>query len=161
MLEKLVKDDVLHGIKIANSAPMISHLFFADDSIMFSRATREEASHILAIIKSYEEVSGQRINYNKFELSCSQNVLGTRFDELSQLLEVKALESHDRYLGFPTLIGRSKTQLFEFIFDRVWKKLKGWKGRALSQARGGFDQIIGAIHSHICHGMFLDRKSVV
>lgn len=80
MLEKLVKDDVLHGIKIANSAPMISHLFFADDSIMFSRATREEASHILAIIKSYEEVSGQRINYNKFELSCSQNVLGTRFD---------------------------------------------------------------------------------
>ena len=86
-------------------------------------------------------------------------MLGTRFDELSQLLEVKALESHDRYLGFPTLIGRSKTQLFEFIFDRVWKKLKGWKGRALSQARGGFDQIIGAIHSHICHGMFFAPPS--
>lgn len=132
-LEKLARDRMLHGLKIANYAPMISHLFFVDDSIIFSRATTKEESHILAILNSYEATSGQRINNNKSELSCSQNVLSTRFEELTRLLEVKAVESHDKYLGFPTLIGRSKTQIFKFVRDRVWKKLKGWKERALSQ----------------------------
>lgn len=56
----------------------------------------------------------------------------TRVDELTQLLEVKAIESHGRYLGFLTFIGRSKTQILKVV--RVWKKLKGWKERVLSKA---------------------------
>lgn len=58
----------------------------------------------------------------------------TRVDELTQLLEVKAIESHVRYLGFLTFIGRSKTQILKIVRDRVWKKLKGWKERVLSKA---------------------------
>lgn len=58
----------------------------------------------------------------------------TRVDELTQLLEVKAIESHGRYLGFLTFIGRSKTQILKVVRDRVWKKLKGWKERVLSKA---------------------------
>jgi len=30
-------------------------------------------------------------------------------------------------------MGRSKTQIFSFIRDRVWKKLKEWKEKALSR----------------------------
>lgn len=48
-----MKDGVLHGTKVADSIPMISYVFFADDNIIFSRATKEEASHILTIVKSY------------------------------------------------------------------------------------------------------------
>lgn len=58
-----MKDGVLHGTKVAYSIPMISYVFFADDNIIFSRATKEEASHILTIVKSYEAVSRQMINY--------------------------------------------------------------------------------------------------
>ena len=59
--------------------------------------------------------------------------LVSEFDELTQLLGVKEVERHDRYLGLPTLIGRSKSQVFRFVRDMVWKKLKGWKEKALSK----------------------------
>lgn len=44
------------------------------------------------------------------------------------------MEDHDKYLGLPMSIGRSKKAVFQVIQDRVWKKVKGWKERMLSQA---------------------------
>ena len=38
--------------------PRISHLFFADDSLVFGRATMNEAREIQRILKVYEASSG-------------------------------------------------------------------------------------------------------
>ena len=40
-------------------------------------------------------------------------------------------------LGLPTQFGRSKVRDFNFIMDKVLKKLKGWKERNLSFAGRG------------------------
>ena len=107
LLNKVVASGDLHGIKVSRSAPMISHLFFVDDSIIFSRATKEEVTHISVILKDYETAFGQRIDFDKSELPCSQNVSSTKQDELIQLMGVKAVENQEKYLGLPTLVGRS------------------------------------------------------
>lgn len=44
------------------------------------------------------------------------------------------MEEREKYLGLPTYVGGSKKKVFQVIQDRVWKKLKGWKERYLSQA---------------------------
>lgn len=49
------------------------------------------------------------------------------------LLRVKPVKSHGKHLGHPTMVGRSKTQIFKFVRDKVWKKLKEWKEKALSR----------------------------
>lgn len=56
--------------------------------------------------------------------------------ELMNLISygVKAVERHVNYLGLPTILGRSKTQVFNFARDRVWNKLKGWKEKMFSKA---------------------------
>ena len=36
MLRRAMEDGALHDVRIARQAPIISHLFFADDSIIFS-----------------------------------------------------------------------------------------------------------------------------
>lgn len=43
--------DMLKGIKVARSAPPISHMFFADDSYIFCRASMESANHIFAVAR--------------------------------------------------------------------------------------------------------------
>ena len=45
------------------------------------------------------------------------------------------MDLFETYLGLPTLIGRLKYQAFALLKDKVWKKLRGWKGIMLSRAR--------------------------
>ena len=41
---------------------------------------------------------------------------------------------YERYLGLPAMVGRKKKASLNFIKDRVWGKLQGWKEQLLSQA---------------------------
>jgi hypothetical protein len=72
-----------------------------------------------------------------FTLSFSPNI-STNLKKLFQdNLPIKISENITKYLGMPTHFGRSKEHDFNFIMDRVWKKLKGWKERCLSfEGRG-------------------------
>lgn len=53
---------------------MISHLLFADDSFLFFRANDNETTTVKRILQTYEEASGQEINYSKSEVYFSRNV---------------------------------------------------------------------------------------
>uniref|UniRef100_A0A803MS15 Reverse transcriptase zinc-binding domain-containing protein n=1 Tax=Chenopodium quinoa TaxID=63459 RepID=A0A803MS15_CHEQI len=41
------------------------------------------------------------------------------------------VDIHDRYLGLPTVVGRSKKVITKGVKDKLWKKLQGWKGMSL------------------------------
>src|SRR4051812_43757307 len=69
ILSGLIKNAIcskeLHGVKVARKAPIISHLFFADDSLIFARANEHETALILKILEKYQRASGQVVNYDK------------------------------------------------------------------------------------------------
>ena len=50
---------------------------------------------------------------------------------------------HTKYLGLPSIIGRSKKLVFAGILEKVGKKLAGWKGKLLSM--GGKKVLIKAV----------------
>lgn len=52
------------GVKIARQAPTISSLCFADDTLLFCRATKGEAAYSRRFLDKYAEASGQVINYD-------------------------------------------------------------------------------------------------
>lgn len=134
---------LIHGVKIGRRVQPISHLFFADDSLLFVRATEEEVEHVLDVLSTYEAASGQKLNMEKSEMSYSRNLEPEKINTLQMKLDFKAVEGHEKYLGLPTFIGSSKKRIFQTIQDRVWKKLKGWKGQCLSQA--GREVLIKAV----------------
>lgn len=65
----------------------------------------------------------------------NSNISADKRKELSLILGVREVESHSKYLGLPTLIGRSKKQVFAGITERVLQKMRDWKEKTLSQAR--------------------------
>nr|GEW36879.1 reverse transcriptase [Tanacetum cinerariifolium] len=71
-LMKSVTKGYIH--KVCSGAPTISHLFFDDDNIFFFRASEEESCKIKSILGQYCKASGQVINYEKLEISFSENV---------------------------------------------------------------------------------------
>ena len=50
---------------------------------------------------------------------------------------------HSKYLGLPSIIGKSKIQVFAEVKDKVAKKLIGWKGKLISI--GGREILIKAV----------------
>jgi hypothetical protein len=124
----------LHGIKICRKAPIISHLLFADDCFLFFKATSNEASVLKNILSVYEAASGQAINLQKSEFYCSRNVPAEAREAIANQLGVSQVLGTGKYLGLPSMIGRSKKSTFKFIKDRIWKKINSWSSRHLSQA---------------------------
>ena len=50
---------------------------------------------------------------------------------------------YEKYLGLSSLVGKGKKASFNYIKERVWKKLQGWEGKLLSQA--GREVLIKAV----------------
>jgi hypothetical protein len=124
----------IHGVKVAHGAPAVSHLLFADDSLFFCRASTKEATAIKNIIEDYQEASGQLVNMAKSEMMFSKNVPPANKTNIGQIMPMSRVDHFSKYLGMPTQMGRSKKQVFNYIQDCVWKKIKGWKAQHLSFA---------------------------
>ena len=134
LLRDAEKKQLIHGVKIGRRVEAISHLLFADDSLLFARANEEEVEQVIDILSIYEGASGQKLNMEKSVMSFSRNVGLEKKNLLLNKLKFKAVDDYDKYLGLPTCLGSSKKAIFQTIQDRVWKKLKGWKEKFLSQA---------------------------
>jgi hypothetical protein len=63
----------LKGLQIARNCPAINHLLFADDLLIFGRATNTEAKCIWTCMKNYTRWSGQSINFSKSSVHFSRN----------------------------------------------------------------------------------------
>ncbi|XP_058725646.1 uncharacterized protein LOC131596933 [Vicia villosa] len=133
----------LHGIKVARQAPSISHLFFADDSLLFARANEAEADRILYLLQRYQKAPGQMVNIDKSGVSFSGNVSEYSKEVIRRKLGFKCVNTHTKYLGLPVVFGRSKKEVFALVLDKAWKKVKGWKEGFLSKA--GKEVLIKAV----------------
>lgn len=68
-LSNIIKSNESEGLiqplKVCRRAPGISHLLFADDSLLFFKADTEQASRIRDVLQMYESSTGQLINPSK------------------------------------------------------------------------------------------------
>ena len=62
LLRKAEEQRVLKGIRSSQQGVSIFYLLFADDSLLFCRATVGECRRLLHLLGQYEDASGQQIN---------------------------------------------------------------------------------------------------
>ena len=86
------------------------------------------------IFEIYGKCSGQQINRNKTTIFFSKSTSEEIKNQIKLALDVPEIVQYEKYLGLPSLIGRHKKASFNYIRERVWKKLQGWKEKLLSQA---------------------------
>ncbi|KAL9690131.1 hypothetical protein QQ045_010526 [Rhodiola kirilowii] len=82
----------ISGVKFGREGPTISHLFFADDSIFFIKANKEEAADFKTILSQYEMLSGQRINMKKSEVVFSRNTPAAVRQDVEVQLRISQVE---------------------------------------------------------------------
>ena len=69
VLSRLIEHELrlknVAGIKTSISGPSISHVMYADDIVLFSKASRKDAESLVRTLEKYCSWSGQAINRSK------------------------------------------------------------------------------------------------
>lgn len=109
----------LSGVKVSQRGPAITHLLFADDSLLFCKVTNREGSVLREVLRHYELLSGQCINLDKSGLFFSPNSLPADRSQFMTTFGVSECNNVERYLGLPTFVSRNKKGSFQYIKDRM------------------------------------------
>lgn len=135
MLTKPPQSHLLHPVQLTPGGTGISHLFFADDSLFFLEAKLQNCEHLSDILHTYCSASGQLINVEKSSLYFSPNTPWQITHLLSSILQMQVVSNPEKYLGLPTIWGRSKRSALSYIKEVISRKLQTWKQLTLSSSR--------------------------
>ncbi|KAL0421132.1 UNVERIFIED_CONTAM: hypothetical protein Slati_3136100 [Sesamum latifolium] len=134
MFRQAEEEGQIQGVAVSRHTPRVSHLLFADDTLVFCQATTEAFNCVYHIFNKFKCASGLKINLQKSAVVFSKNVENASQIALASILGISVDVKHEKYLGLPTINGRSKREVFNGIKERIWKKLNCWSSKQLSQA---------------------------
>ncbi|CAN6724078.1 unnamed protein product [Malus baccata var. baccata] len=134
---------LLHGYRFTPNGTPITHLFFADDSVLFGNATVEEAKGVVDIVNTYARGSGQEINLSKSSIFFGTSTSKRIKKRIGNTLGIMHKDGFGKYLGLQADFGLSKKAVFAEIRDKMEARLAGWSEQFLSQA--GKEVLIKAV----------------
>lgn len=121
-------------IRASIRGPSFSHIFFANDIILFAKANAKNCNAILEVLNNFCNLARQRVNYDKSRVFFSSNVIVRRKRGMCRRFGIMATSNLGRYLRFPIIHKGRVGSAFNFIVDKVQSKLAAWKTRLLLRA---------------------------
>ncbi|KAL0438637.1 UNVERIFIED_CONTAM: putative mitochondrial protein [Sesamum latifolium] len=107
------------GVAVCRGDPRISHLLFADDTMVFCPATLNTVQSVRQVLNTYKLASGQEINLHKSSAVFSRNTPSNIQRSLDDVLNIRLENKHKVYLGLSGVAFRSKKALFAALKDRI------------------------------------------
>ena len=122
-LNGLIKNSVavgdLRGFSPCKNGPQISHLFFANDNVIFCRAKMGDVQALQSALTLYEHASGQKVNGAKTNLFFGKSIPDSTKVALKNFLGVLEIKEYEKYLGLPAVVGRNKKESLIYIKERI------------------------------------------
>lgn len=140
------------GIRVGKRGPTISHLFFADDSMFFFKASQDSCRAIQTVISRFCAISGQVLNLQKSWVKFSPNTPRECQQAYKDILRMESKTSLGTYLGIPIDIQTTKIQHFTPLLDKITQRITSWNHTTLSQPTKMVvinSILIGAIMNHL------------
>lgn len=112
--------------------PSVSHLLFADDSLILMNADTSNARGLQNALHMYCASSGQLVSDAKSSIFFSPNTPVEVRAEVCVLLNIVLEGLSEKYLGLPALVGMDRSDSFQYLVDRVYALIDGWMSKMLS-----------------------------
>jgi hypothetical protein len=151
----------IDGVRVCRNAPSVSHLLFADDSLILMKADMNNATSLQQVLDTYCANSGQMVSVAKSSIFFSPNTNALMRAEICEALHINTEALSDKYLGLPALVGADRSDSFEHFVERIIQRINGWKEKLLSI--GGKEILLKAVAQAIsvyAMSVFLIPKGV-
>jgi len=120
LLQKKVQDRSLQELKVCRGAPGISHLLFADDTLLFFKANVEQASLAKQALDLFAQCTGQLINPAKCSIMFNEHGDTMEQDQVKHILEVQLSSFETKYLGLPAPFRSHKKRKIPISHGMTW-----------------------------------------
>ena len=121
-------------MKSCRNGVNVSHLLFADNSLLFCPATPIECTCLLNILAAYEQASGQAINWQKMALFFNPNTKPGVREDIRAMFDAQVVTKFEKYLGLLMVGAKNKVSTFKDLQERIAKWVTGWKEKFISKA---------------------------
>ena len=132
-IAKAEEDNQWQGIKICEESSPISHLFYADDSLLFLEANETQFQVAKSILEEFSLWTRQKINFTKSSLIFSLNTNHELRTSLSRQMGMNFSRRLGKYLGTQIDPGRNKSAIYNQILSAINSRTASWKEKLLSQ----------------------------
>ncbi|KAL9682399.1 hypothetical protein QQ045_014196 [Rhodiola kirilowii] len=116
-----------------NNGDKLTHLQFADDTVLFCRADAKEVQNLRSILIAFEGCSGLKINFNK-SLCFGIGLSKEEVCEFAKAFRCPVGSFPMKYLGMQVGVNPAKRSSWEPIIQKFRDKLVSWRGANLSMA---------------------------
>ena len=116
-----------------NSGVSISQLLFADDTVLFCNAFREQLFYIRMALRCFQAITGLKVNMGKSEIVPIGEV--SNLNDLASILPCRVGHLPMKYLGLPLGASFKETSIWNPILEKMEEKVLGWKRPHLSKVR--------------------------
>lgn len=124
IMENAKNKGVIEGIKLRDNMDSITHLQFADDTILFLKPDLENIRNVKRLLQCFQLVSGLKINFGKSSLyGWNEPELGT----WASLLGCKLGDLPIQYLGASIGTNPRRKVFWRPLFEKFDSKLANWK----------------------------------
>jgi hypothetical protein len=148
LMDRTVQGRLLFGFTMGSSVErevMVSHLLFANDTLIFCDANPSKIEHLGCVLTWFEAISGLKINLGKSEMVPVGEV--PNMEELVCILGCKQASLPMKYLGLPLGAKFKETTIWNPILEKMERRLAGWKRLYLS--KGGKVTLIKSTLSNL------------
>uniref|UniRef100_A0A2N9HCX4 Reverse transcriptase domain-containing protein n=1 Tax=Fagus sylvatica TaxID=28930 RepID=A0A2N9HCX4_FAGSY len=152
MLRKVEEEGLIRGFRAGSNAAeglCISHLLYADDTILFCDADLDQLVYVRMVLTCFEAVTGLRVNMAKSEMVPVGEV--QNIAELAESLCCHIGGLPLSYLGMPLGALYKAVAVWNPIIEKLERRLSGWQKLYLS--KGGRLTLLKKLRS--CKGTFL------
>lgn len=134
LIQQQISIGLWKPVRLSRRGPKVSHLFFADDILLFGRATDKQLEVMKSSLEFFCKFSGQKVNVSKSKLYVSPNVNEVQARRLGKLTGIPITKDFGMYLGVPVLHSRVTRRTYSYLVEKVKRKLANWKIDSLSFA---------------------------
>lgn len=132
-ITKLVDQKCWRPIRLSRAGMHVSHLFFADDLLLFGEASYSQARLMEHVLRDFYQEFGQRVNKDKSIVWFAPKTPGYLTASICSSFGIKAAASLGTYLGVKLCHDRKQKPQFQSIVEKARRRLASWKARLLSK----------------------------
>ena len=132
LMESLKVNDLFASYKVGRSnMTVVSHLQFADDTLILGAKSWANIHSMRAILILFEALSGLKVNFSKSSL-VGLNVASSWLSEAASLLSCRVGVIPFVYLGLPIGGNARRKSFWNPLINRLRTRMSGWKLKHLS-----------------------------